>query len=206
MKIKLLYLCVSLQSEELCGDEGGEERSALHRDGPGWDQTAAMCENLISLTFKCLGIFNFLWFFCLFLFLSLSFLPSFLLSSLSLPFFLPFPSFCLLISLPFLLSYLLTSPPHTLHLPHCVCFPVNKIHRSFILHGGCRGQSSLNQFFSIFISDIHLLCPLSFLNSLFLMPARLLSFSTFFILLPSSHSPCLLFHQPFLSFPVLFFL
>lgn len=47
---------VSLQSEELCGDEGGEERPTLHRDGPGWDQTAEMCENLICLTLKCLGI------------------------------------------------------------------------------------------------------------------------------------------------------
>lgn len=30
-----MFLCLSFQSEELCGDEGGEERAALHRDGPG---------------------------------------------------------------------------------------------------------------------------------------------------------------------------
>lgn len=109
-----------------------------------------MCENLISLTFKCLGIlfFSSVWSFfkvCL-----LSLLPSAPLS----------PSL-----VPFLLSYLLKSPPHALHLPQTL-----KILRSFILHGGCRGQSSLNQFFSIFISHIHLPCPLPFLNSLVLIP------------------------------------
>lgn len=70
-----MYL--SLQSEELCGDEGGEERSALHRDGPGWDQTAAMCENLISLTFKCLVIFSSFFLIILFYSILFSFSPLF---------------------------------------------------------------------------------------------------------------------------------
>lgn len=35
MEIHVFFVCASIQSEELCGDEGGEERPALHRDGPG---------------------------------------------------------------------------------------------------------------------------------------------------------------------------
>ena len=37
---------VAVQLQTFCGTEGGEERSALHRDCPGWDQVAQVCEYL----------------------------------------------------------------------------------------------------------------------------------------------------------------
>lgn len=33
-----------MQEEAFCGSEGGEERSNIHRDGTGWDQTSEMCQ------------------------------------------------------------------------------------------------------------------------------------------------------------------
>lgn len=33
-----------MQEEAFCGSEGGEERSNVHRDGAGRDQTSEMCQ------------------------------------------------------------------------------------------------------------------------------------------------------------------
>lgn len=67
-----------------------------------------MCENLISLTFKCLGILLFSSFCCFFYFVFPSFLTTLTIIS----------SFFILVL--FLPSYLLKSPLHALHLPHSV--------------------------------------------------------------------------------------
>lgn len=45
----LTHVCVLLlwlQGEEVCGNEGGEERRALHRDSGGRDQTPEFCESV----------------------------------------------------------------------------------------------------------------------------------------------------------------
>lgn len=35
---------LSVQREAICGNESGKECRALHRDGPGWDKAAEICE------------------------------------------------------------------------------------------------------------------------------------------------------------------
>lgn len=49
----LLAMCA--QREEICGNEGGEECRALHRNSTGWNQVAEVGE--------CLSWLNFIWFF-----------------------------------------------------------------------------------------------------------------------------------------------
>lgn len=57
---------VCMQEGALCGSEGGEECSNIHRDGAGWDQTPEMCwwtslEPTVSDTFQCLLLLLFIY-------------------------------------------------------------------------------------------------------------------------------------------------
>lgn len=121
-----------------------------------------MCENLISLTFKCLAVLLFSSSFVLLFVLFFIFHPSLL------HFLVPFhphssvrPSF-------------LTSPLHTLRLPHSVSLLTRNTKDTPAIYPAWWVQRT-----AIFISDIHLPCPLLLLLFSFSFPLSSFSSSVF---------------------------